>query len=302
MPSLFSTYSTLYLGSTAISNTLVQTISPSAVTEMDLWGWWDATDVSSLSSKTLISGTSGLWLDKRYFSDISFTKRFMFPTTTNMTLISGVSAISFNGSSTYAKLFSDVQATVPETTVFTASGNSSNWSLFIVTRNVNTLSTIISQNISGTLSNRQFQIFRTNNDPSGNNFTSIILRGIENAVYDDFYISRGNMIGIPGIVDLTVNNTVTFPSITGVHSGSYGSPVSRILGNTLASQETNPHLLIGARSNGSNTSYTGYLNGTIGEILIYRHSSGSLSIDTKKKLINYLILKWNLSQPVYRIV
>jgi hypothetical protein len=257
--------------------------SPSIAIQPDsvsgLWGWWDASD----ETKTAGSAPEqiGYIYDKRYGST---TGNYFVGTSVTASTINGVRSASFNGSNNYELLnaTSVTAVTEPITTGVTAS-----WNVFIVGQ-YSAAGTIISQNISATLSQRQMQIFRqASGSGIGGYLTTTVLRGVERSLNDNQDLNSDGFQ--PILIHFQINNSIIlYPNVKTSGASNYVGfgvlPPASIL-------EINPRISIGARTNGTAGVYTAYIIGKIGEIVMY---NSNITSAERLGIKRYFAKKWGL--------
>jgi hypothetical protein len=134
--------------------------------------------------------------------------------------------------------------------------------------------TIVSQNISGTENLRQFQLLRQGVTGT---VLAIVARGANRLS------SRTNLDGRAAWAAYQWNGTTG--TIRDGNTTNNAAPGA-------AAAESGALIKIGARSNGSTTNEAFYMNGIIGEVLIFDRA---LTTDERNDLGNYLATKWSIT-------
>jgi hypothetical protein len=252
-------------------------IQPDVVS--NLWGWWDASD------ETKTTGGSPQQIsyiyDKRYGST---TGNYFVGSSVTTSTINGVRSASFNGSNNYELLnaTSVTAVTEPITTGVTAS-----WNVFVVGQ-YSAAGTIISQNISATLSQRQMQVFRqASGSGIGGYLTTTVFRGVERSINDNQDLNSDGFQ--PMLMHFQIDNSVTAsPNAKTSGASNYVGLGTLSIAQAL---EASPRISIGARTNGTAGVYTAYITGKIGEIIMY---NSNITSAERLGIKRYLATKWGL--------
>lgn len=263
----------------------------------NLVGWWDASD-----STKVVGSSPGVANYLRDVRSTSFNDGYYWwgGAETPLAQIKGRNALGFNGNNFYTLYSGDTSAPsfVTEAFSYPATGEEQTClDIVIVAKNTAVLGTLLSQNISATITSRQLQIFRSS-DASSNPITTFINRGREESLSDNFDARRSfdldSVSEEPFIVSMTYNYTAPHVVLS-----SSANVTKRILPVSFAPLETGARIKLGARSNGTITSQTAFLTGAIGEIIVFKTADAFLSPIERGRIFNYLIKKWNIRQFEY---
>lgn len=247
-----------------------------------LWGWFDASDDTRTSGSV---GNIGRIYDKRDFGPLQTYNKFINSGTSSpVTSINGVRAATLTGSN-YFVLLNPSESSAITTPITT--GVSDSWEVFILGQ-YSTAGTIISQNISATLTQRQMQIFRQASAGGvGGYLTTHVLRGVEMSLNDNQDLNSNGFQAM--LTHMRINNTdMANPNVFTSTSANY---VGRGTLSVAQALETGSFIAIGARNNGASNPLAVYITGKLGEIVIY---NALLSSSQRLGVKRYLAKKWGI--------
>jgi hypothetical protein len=224
--------------------------------------WLDAADTTTITES---SGLVSQWDDKsgnaRNFTQGTAGNQ---PTTGTVTL-NGFNVLSFDGD--------DVLVGGTSPSLFAS--NTNPFEIFVVGRTtLDNTGTFVSQNILASEGARQFQLLRAG---APDNSVAVVARGVITRVNRSPRFDRDAVFNFrrdTSVATLADGNTTT--------SATIGT----------ASEELTALIKIGARSNGTTTSNAFFVNGRIGEVIIY---SRSLSSTERSKVNSYFANKWGIT-------